>query len=193
MTIKRAYGPVKPSRLALMGIRFIEGEGGAAPAAPATPEPKPAEPAQDPTDWKAASRKWEDRAKENAAAAQRLEEIEESNKTELQKANDRAAAAEKVAAQAVSDSLRLKVANAKGIPEDLLSGSTQEELEASADKLIAFRGEQPNPEPVPEPAPEKKTYFIPDEGGIPAIGKADNITPGMGSLRAGYAEASERK
>lgn len=191
MSIKHAYGPVAPSRLAMMGIRFIEGEGGAAPAVLSTPEPKPAEPAQDLTDWKAESRKWEARAKENAPAAQRLAEIEESNKTEIQRANDRADAAEKVATAAVAKSLRSDVAGTKGVPEELLSGSTQEELEASADKLLAFRGEQPKPEPVTEPKPEKASYFIPDEGGLPAIGKADNISPGMGSLRAAYSQEKD--
>lgn len=191
MSIKHAYGPVAPSRLAMMGIRFIEGEGGAAPAVPSTPEPKPAEPAQDTTDWKAEARKWEARAKENAPAAQRLAEIEESNKTELQKAQDRATAAEKVASDARAEALRSKIAGTKGIPEELLTGSTQEELEASADKLLAFRGEQPKPEPVTDPVPEKKTYFIPDEGGLPALGKVDNISPGMGSLRAAYSQAKD--
>lgn len=186
MSTNRVFGPTAPSRLALMGIRFIEGEDGAAPAAPAEPKtpeaPKPADPAQDLTDWKAESRKWEARAKENTVAAQRLAEIEEEKKTDEQKVTDRIAAAEKRAADLESQVIRAEVAAAKGIPAELLHGGTKEQLEAEADALIAFKGTKP------EPAPEKKTYFVPDEGGIPALGKQDNISPGMGSLRAAYAQ-----
>ena len=42
-------------------------------------------PAQE-TDWQAEARKWEKRAKENKSAADKLAEIEESKKTEIQKA-----------------------------------------------------------------------------------------------------------
>ena len=158
------YGPIKPSRFALRGIRFLEGEEGAAPAAPAAakPEtPKPAEPAQD-TDWKAESRKWESRAKENANAAQRLAEIETANQTEAEKVAKRLAAAEKRAAELEVTALRATVAAAKGVPANLLSGSTQEELEAAADALIEFRG-----------AKTDKRLVIPGEGKSPASGKGD--------------------
>lgn len=180
MSTNRVFGPIAPSRLALMGLRFIDGEEGAAPAA--TEAPKPAEPAQETTDWKAESRKWESRAKENTAAAQRLAEIEEEKKTDEQKVTDRIAAAEKRAADLETQVIRAEVAAAKGIPAELLHGGTKEQLEAEADALIAFKGI------APEPKPEKQTYFVPDEGGIPALGKQDNISPGMGSLRAAYAQ-----
>lgn len=50
MTIRNhTFGPLRPSKLALMGIRFIEGEEGAAPAAPVTPPVVAAEPAPKPT------------------------------------------------------------------------------------------------------------------------------------------------
>lgn len=184
MSTNRVFGPIAPSRLALMGIRFIDGEEGAAPAAPEAP--KPAEPAQDTTDWKAEARKWEGRSKENSGAAQRLAEIEEAKKTDEQKVTDRIAAAEKRAADLEAQVIRAEVAAAKGIPAELLHGGTKEEFEAAADALIAFRGEQIKP----EPKPEKQTYFVPDEGGVPALGK-QNISPGMGSLRAAYAQEKE--
>jgi len=188
MSTNRVFGPSAPSRLAMMGIRFIEGEDGAAPAAqvePKSPEaPKPADPAQDTTDWKAEARKWESRSKENSTAAQRLAEIEEEKKTDEQKVTDRIAAAEKRAADLETQVIRAEVAAAKGIPASLLHSGTKEELEAEADALIEFKGIQPEP----EAKPDKKTYFVADEGGIPALGKQDNISPGMGSLRAGYAQ-----
>ena len=101
------------------------------------------------TDWKAQARKWEQRAKENLTAAkanevaaQRLQEIEEANKTEAEKIAARAEAAEKRAAELEVKAIRAEVAAAKGVPVALLTGSTQEELEAAADALIEFRGEQ---------------------------------------------------
>lgn len=75
-------------------------------------------------------------------AADRLAQLEESNKTEAQKTADRLAAAEKRAAELEVKALRAEVAASKGVPAALLTGSTAEELEAAADALIAFRGEQ---------------------------------------------------
>ena len=115
------------------------------------------------------------------ARAGKFTELEEANRTESEKIADRLAAAEKRAAELEGAALRSTVAEAKGVPSALLSGSTQEELEASADALLAFRGEQ------------KQT---PSSS---AIGRANTTakvqepaSPGMGSLRAAYEEA-ERK
>lgn len=76
------------------------------------------------------------------ARADKLAEIEEANKTEAEKVAERLAAAEKRAAELEAKATRAEVAAAKGVPVELLTGSTTEELEASADALIAFRGEQ---------------------------------------------------
>lgn len=106
------------------------------------------EPEQKTTDWKAEARKWESRAKENLTvakanegAAKRLAEFEESQKTEAQKSQERLEAAEKRAAELELKATRAEVAAAKGVPVDLLNGSTQEELEAAADALIEFKGD----------------------------------------------------
>jgi hypothetical protein len=93
------------------------------------------------------------------AKAEQYDALEEQNKTELQKALDRAAAAEALAADASAKALRSEVAAAKNVPLDLLSGATKEELEAAADKLLAFRGEQ---------APGPKSPYVPA------------VTPGQG-------------
>jgi hypothetical protein len=76
------------------------------------------------------------------AKAAKLAEIEEANKTESQKIADKLAAAEKRATELEGKALRAEVAAAKGVPVALLTGSTQEELEAAADALIAFRDVQ---------------------------------------------------
>jgi ATPase subunit of ABC transporter with duplicated ATPase domains len=75
-------------------------------------------------------------------AAEKLSKLEEANKTEAEKAAARAEAAEKRAAELEAKALRAEVAASKGVPVALLTGGTQEELEAAADALIAFRGEQ---------------------------------------------------
>lgn len=76
------------------------------------------------------------------AKAQKFTELEEANKTEAEKVQARLDAAEKRAVELESKALRAEVAAAKGVPSALLTGSTQEELEAAADALIEFRGEQ---------------------------------------------------
>ena len=130
--------------------------------APQGAEPVEGEQKQE-TDWKAEARKWESRAKQNLAdakanegAAQRLAEIEEAQKTEAQKAQERLDAAEKRASELELKAMRAEVAATKGVPVGLLSGGSQEELEASADALIEFRGAQ-----------EQQKLIVPNEGKSP--------------------------
>ena len=99
--------------------------------------------------WKAFSRKHEDAAKQNAAAAKRLQEIEDLAKTAEQKAAEELAEAKNAAQTASQKLMRYEVAADKGVPPQLLAGSTKEELEASADAAIQWRGEQPQPQLVP--------------------------------------------
>jgi hypothetical protein len=102
--------------------------------------------------WKSFSRKHEEAAKSNAAAAKRLAEMEEAQKTAEQKAVDRAAELERRATAAELRALRLEVATAKGVPAEsleFLTGDTQEELEAKADKLLALmKGREETSAPV---------------------------------------------
>lgn len=118
----------------------------AAPAAPVTPTPTEPTPAQE-LDWKAESRKWEERAKANKSAADELAEIKEANKTAEQKAADRLAAAETKAAELELKAAKAEVAAEKGVPLALISGADRAEMEASADALIAFRGATTSPKP----------------------------------------------
>jgi hypothetical protein len=93
--------------------------------------------------WKAMSKKNEQRAKENMDKAKRFDEFEEANKTELERMLARAETAEKAVLDASARTLRAEIAATKGVPLELLSGTTQEELEASADSLLAFKGTMP--------------------------------------------------
>ena len=151
----------------MMFARFIDGDGAGGTTPPAEPAatPKPEAPAQEPTDWKVEARKWEQRAKENSKAAERLAEIEEASKTAEQKAAERLAALEKENAGLKASQLRADVAGEKGLPAKLakfLQGSTREELEASAAELLelnkptapVIRNQEKSPANVPD-SPER--------------------------------------
>lgn len=88
-----------------------------APEIPAQETPEPTAPETQDKDWQAEaarltaeSRKWEARAKENKAAADRLAELEEASKSAEQRAAERLAAAEKAAAEAEAKVLRRDIA-----------------------------------------------------------------------------------
>lgn len=87
------------------------------------------------------------------AKAAKLEELEEKGKTELQKAQEAAATAqrelESMRARAQRADLAQKIAQEKGVPVSLITGETQEDMERSADALIAWK--------TPAPAPKVKT------------------------------------
>ena len=90
--------------------------------------------------WKALSRKNEERAKTNEQAAKRLSELEEGQKSEIEKAMARADEAERRAALVELEALRASVALNKGLTPSQakrLVGATLEELETDADELIA--------------------------------------------------------
>lgn len=112
----------------------------AADAAATTETTTEAAPAQE-TDWKAESRKWEARAKENTKAAERLAQIEEASKTEAQKLAERAEAAEAALAAKQKEADRLAVIAKHSIPadyHDLVRGSDAAELEAAATKVASL-------------------------------------------------------
>ena len=139
-------------------LRFVDAPsaetGGDAPAAQETPAAAAEATAQQ-VDWEAEARKWkelsrknESRMKENAEKARLYDEAQEQGKSELQKAQEAAAKAEARAAAMEAEAMRAKVAAATGVDADLLSGSSEEELRASAERLLAWRGAQ-----VPKGAP----------------------------------------
>lgn len=122
-------------------------------ATPTTPEapkgtsdengnPTPATPAQDPTDWKAEARKWEQRAKDNTDAAKRLAEIEEASKSEAEKQAEALASAQRELEQFKQrDQVRSwarEIVTDSNVPADALRGSTREELEEHFGQLKAL-------------------------------------------------------
>jgi hypothetical protein len=111
--------------------------------------------------WKQKAREQEKRAKENADAAKRLSQLEEQNKSDVQKAIDRAEAAEQALAAKEAETLRLTIASKHGISGeylDLLSGADEDELEAKAQKVASLIESQQAP---------RKGPVIPEQGDTP--------------------------
>ncbi|WP_280429136.1 hypothetical protein [Nocardia brasiliensis] len=93
--------------------------------------------------------------------AGKFDQAEAEKLSEIEKASQRAEQAEKLVAEMQLDKLRRDVADAKGIPAKLVTGTTQEEMEAAADALISWRGvvpdQVPNSSPGPRPNPQQGT------------------------------------
>lgn len=89
--------------------------------------------------------------KDLKAKADRFDELEAANKSEIEKAKDQAAAAEQAAAKATADALRLRVALKHGISDEdadlFLTGTDEETLTKQAERLterVADRKKQGN-------------------------------------------------
>lgn len=145
-----------------------------------TPDPTPDVEAEitepqgdvDSTDWKSEARKWEKRAKEANAFredADKWREYEAAQKPAQERLAEELASAKSEADLARQTLLRYEVAAEKGIPGDalrLLTGSTREELDESADTLLALIATQSKTKPQ-----------LPDTNqGQPASNTAGQIT-----------------
>lgn len=95
-------------------------------------------PVEDSTDWKSEARKWEARAKANSTAAEKLQALEDEQKSELEKAQEKANQALKDAEDAKREAARFHIAATHKISDDyfdLLTGGTEDELTAQAEKI----------------------------------------------------------
>lgn len=76
------------------------------------------------------------------AKALKFDELEEQNKSELQKANDKAEALQKeIDSMKKADEIRKvreEVSKELGVPTNLLNGATKEECEAQAKDILSF-------------------------------------------------------
>lgn len=86
---------------------------------------------------------------ERKKLAARLQEIEDRDKSDLQKAVERAEAAERKASENELLALKAGIAAEKGVLASALSGTSKEDLEKSADALIAWRDSKKPPPPEP--------------------------------------------
>ena len=95
--------------------------------------------------------KYRNQAKELEPLAQKMRELEESKKTDLEKAHERIAELEADAAAAKTQAVRAQVAAANGVPVDLLPAQGDEEaLTSAAQALVAWAKKQ-SPEKKPMP------------------------------------------
>lgn len=101
-----------------------------------------APPADDLSKLKAEARKWEQRAKENKAAADELAKLKQSQMSEAERVTARLAELEQEAQTARSEALRFRIATRYGISDDdadlFLTGADEETLERQA-KALAER------------------------------------------------------
>jgi hypothetical protein len=147
---------------------------------PDTPEPKPTETVDF---WKAKAREQERRAKANADAAKRLQDLEDAQKSEKQKLEERTAAAERERDEARVESLRLKVAIAKKLPAELaerLRGETEDELTADAESLLAL---------VKDPGKRSPDF----DGGTRRTDKPSAKEAGLAEARRRFGEPAAQK
>lgn len=98
------------------------------------------------------------------AKAARLDELEEANKSEIQKAQDDAAAAKAAAEKAQAEALRWKVAAKHGISDEdadlFLTGTDEQTLTKQAERLVEKVGSKPK-------------NVVPKEGTTPPPAGAD--------------------
>lgn len=106
--------------------------------------------------WKSKAREQEKRAKENAAAAVKLAEFEDAQKTESQRLTEAAEAARNDAAQARAEALRLRIAAKHGISDEdadtFLTGADEDTLTRQAERLSSLaqstdNANRPGPRP----------------------------------------------
>ena len=90
------------------------------------------------TDWKAEARKWEQRAKDNSAAAKKLADAEAANQTDT----ERITALEKELAESKAAALRAQAAAEADVPVSLITASTEEDIKAQVKALKEWLGEK---------------------------------------------------
>lgn len=170
---------------------------------PTPPEPKP--PATDGKDWQAEADKWkslsrknEEAAKANAAAAKRLEELEAANKSELERAVDAARKEGESAAQQRANA-RLVAAEARAAAAskqfrdasdavrflDLSAVAVNDDGDVDADAIGKQLDQLAKEKPylLNDPRPTRPQG---DVGQGPRHPVAPEVTPGLGRLRAAY-------
>jgi hypothetical protein len=139
--------------------------------------------------WKELARKHEKRAKENAAAAARLKTIDQSNMTEVEKAQAAQREAERERDEARDMHARMMAAAANDLPVDLidfLGTGTDEEINERAELLASV---------IEETAQAIAEQLMKDAGVQPNGNGTAPQQPGarpVESLRAGSAPAGQQ-
>lgn len=134
--------------------------------------------------WKTTAQKHERAARDNSKAAKRLQELEDANKSELQKAVDAQAAAERERDAVKSQQTRMMAAAAHDLPPDLidyLGDGTEEEINSRAEQLAGF---------IAESARKLVEQMSPQNGGrVPSVARRNRPVE---SMRPGAAPAGNQ-
>lgn len=103
------------------------------------PKPKPTDNKAAPgIDWKAMARKWEKRAKENADAKKRLDSATQADKTEMEQLREAIEALRTENESNKLKALRSNVSSQTGVPVELLTATTEEDLAEQAESILSF-------------------------------------------------------
>lgn len=117
------------------------------------------------------SREWEKRAKANKTAADELEQLKQSQMSDAEKAAAKTAKLQKeleeLKAEKQSNAWRSQVASETGLPANLITGSTLEEMQANAKSISEYVAAQTgrklpevkNPGKQPDVAPNDLLQF----------------------------------
>lgn len=115
-------------------------------------------------DWKSMARKWEKRAKDNADARRRLDEATTADKTELELLRESIAALQTENESNKLRALRADVASKTGVPVELLSATTEEDLAEQAEAILGFvTAKTAATAPATRPAPSTENGHKPKE------------------------------
>lgn len=112
------------------------------------------------TDWKAMSRKWEERAKANTRAVDELQAMSKAHAEDQERIKGLTKQLDEMKSADQRRQWRQKVSEETGVPAGLLRGSTLEDLRAHAKALLAWNKPANDPvrlgnEPAsPKPNPE---------------------------------------
>lgn len=120
------------------------------------------------------------------AKAEQFDAAQDAAKTDLQRATERAEAAEKRAHALLVEA----VAASKGVPASHIVGETREALEASAEQLLAWRGTGGTPGGEGQQQGQSRQIKAPR---VPRAGTGTGDTSRGGSLQAGRERARARR
>jgi hypothetical protein len=88
--------------------------------------------------------------------AKKAQEIEDAQKSEIERAREAATAAEERATKAEAEALRYRIATKHGISDEdatlWLTGSTEDDLTKQAERLAELQGLQAKPQQQPDPS-----------------------------------------
>lgn len=145
----------------------------------------------DTIDWKAMARKWEKRAKDNAKKAEanadakkRLDEAAETDKTEVDRLREAIESLQTENASNKLKALRADVSQRTGVPVELLTGTTEDELNDQAEAINAFvTANTPKPKPSTNGTKPKEKLRSGAQGGKSEMSREEVLAAVLGKGR----------